>query len=1132
MYRRLLLALLLTGCVVEPDDAHIDNDGDGLAAEDGDCDDEDASVGLATTAYADADGDGYGNPNAYDESCQHPSSYVDNMDDCDDGDADIHPDAAEVCDGEDNDCDGTADEDDAIDASTWYPDRDLDGYGGENEPSAACVVPSGYVSDGTDCDDGDPNISPDAAERCNETDDDCDEVVDEDLSYDWYLDEDGDGYGNSQTNLGDCDPPETYVADDSDCDDSDDTIHPDAPEVCDEVDNDCDGLTDDDDDSLDTKGLYTWYADADSDGFGDENVTEQSCALPSGYVADDSDCDDTSDEIRPDASEVCDDVDNDCDDTIDEDDAADAGTWYYDEDGDGYGNEDYSSISCDQPSGYVDNGEDCDDTSGTTHPGAAENDSSVYCMADADGDGYGDSDPDSAEYTGTDCDDTDSDISPNASEYCDEVDNDCDSDIDEDDADDALTWYRDDDGDGHGDDSESQLSCDQPSGFAANQTDCNDSDSDINPDSIEVCDEVDNDCNGQADDDDSGLDATSAETWYADSDGDGFGDEDTSTLSCEQPTGYVVDSTDCDDERANINTDADELCDGVDNDCDGATDEDSAFDASTWYADDDRDGYGDENNTTVSCDQPTGYVSNTEDCDDTSVAINIDATEVCDTVDNDCDGEIDEDDAMDVATWYMDGDSDGFGDADVSDIDCDQPSGYVADDTDCDDADDGQYPGADEICNDEDDDCDGDIDDDDNSVDSTTQTTWYADADGDGFGDVVRTMLLCDVPSDYVSNSTDCDDTDGTINTGASEVCDEVDNDCDGLTDDEDDSLDSSSGSTFYADSDGDGYGDPDISIETCAPPSNYVDISSDCDDDSDEVNPGTLEVCDSIDNDCDGDTDESDASDAPTWYADSDGDGYGDSDTSTAACEQPTDYVDDSTDCDDSDVTVNPEAVEVVGDSVDEDCDDLVVLVDEPFNGGEDGDNFMASNSSIYTCYGESCNSTYADCPSATGPEEEGVCGYFSNLHAEWGQPNTLLESNNFTLDFWLYDGDVNAGNYMGVAIASSSETLYFGPNGTCNSEDCGFGMTRGSDTDDLDGLVQTSRTNAWYNYIVSVSYSGSVTDVSLTVYDANGTIVGNSVSYNTAFPSKYGALSAFTKWFIEGETATFYLDEVYLYY
>ena len=145
-----------------------------------------------------------------------------------------------------------------------------------------------------------------------------------------------------------------------------------------------------------------------------------------------------------------------------------------------------------------------------------------------------------------------------------------------------------------------------------------------------------------------------ASTWYADGDSDLFGDAGTSVAACDQPDGYVADATDCDDSNALANPTETEVCDGFDDDCDGVADGEDSADASTWYADTDGDGYGDAAVEVIACEAPTGYVADATDCDDEDDGANPGAAEVCDGVDDDCDGDVDEPDAEDAATWYAD----------------------------------------------------------------------------------------------------------------------------------------------------------------------------------------------------------------------------------------------------------------------------------------------------------------------------------------------------------------------------------------------------------------------------------------------------------------------------------------------
>lgn len=194
------------------------------------------------------------------------------------------------------------------------------------------------------------------------------------------------------------------------------------------------------------------------------------------------------------------------------------------------------------------------------------------------------------------------------------------------------------------------------------------------------------------------------------------------------------------------------------------------------------------------------------------------------------------------------------------------------------------------------------------------ESAFYRDVDGDGYGDLAEMVYDCAAPSGYVSDATDCDDDEPAANPAAVEICDEIDNDCDG-------GVDEDVQSTWYADSDGDGFGDDAIAVEDCTPPAGYVEEGSDCDDLQAAANPDATEICDELDNDCDGAVDEDIQS---TWYPDLDSDGFGGIANAVDACEQPSGYVADNTDCDDSAATTYPDADDPPGDGVDANCDGI----------------------------------------------------------------------------------------------------------------------------------------------------------------------------------------------------------------
>lgn len=215
---------------------------------------------------------------------------------------------------------------------------------------------------------------------------------------------------------------------------------------------------------------------------------------------------------------------------------------------------------------------------------------------------------------------------------------------------------------------------------------------------------------------DAGVDCET-ETFYPDVDQDGFGDDSGATEACAAPDNYVSVGGDCNDDSAESYPGAEEVCDGLDNDCDGLVDSaDPDVDVTAerdYYRDADDDGFGNIADTQSSCDQPAGYVANSDDCNDSRADVSPTSPEVCDGVDNDCDLQVDQNDSdLDTSTaiaQYRDQDADGFGAGAVEYL-CSQAFGYSTLNTDCDDGDGSSYPGATELCDGADNDCNGSID--------------------------------------------------------------------------------------------------------------------------------------------------------------------------------------------------------------------------------------------------------------------------------------------------------------------------------------------------------------------------------------------------------------------------------------
>jgi hypothetical protein len=321
------------------------------------------------------------------------------------------------------------------------------------------------------------------------------------------------------------------------------------------------------------------------------------------------------------------------------------------------------------------------------------------------------------------------------------------------------------------------------------------------------------------------------------------------------------------------------------------------------WVDADGDGYGSEEPVGWVCTLEAGMIDNRADCDDASEAVHPSAEEACDALDNDCNGRVDEGNAF--VPWYPDDDGDGYGVTLDAVLACVSPGdGYVRTGDDCDDAFDNVNPLAIEVCDAGlDNDCDGLADDDDPGVDPTTQVRWYFDGDGDLFGDDELFQDFCNPPTGVpaVDQGGDCDDARPSINPDRTEVCNERDDDCDGLEDDADPSIDPTTQNTYYADVDGDGFGNPLAAALACEPtPGIGVDNDNDCDD----TNPAANVVQD--------------------WFVDTDGDGAGDGPSVTTSCLDPGGGLvpeRNGVDCEPFDPQIYPDARDICGDGVDQNC-------------------------------------------------------------------------------------------------------------------------------------------------------------------------------------------------------------------
>ena len=371
-------------------------------------------------------------------------------------------------------------------------------------------------------------------------------------------------------------------------------------------------------------------------------------------------------------------------------------------------------------------------------------------------------------------------------------------------------------------------------------------------------------------------DLLKCQNFSTDTDGDGYG---TTPFKCMCVAAGVIKVTkpgDCVDTNASVNPGSTEICNAVDDNCNGTTDE---------GCDDDKDGFCDANMTYVAPPTPPVCPQGPGDTDDTDPKINPAGSEICDGKDNDSNGKIDE---------GCDDDKDGYCDAGMFTVGT--PAVCPKGGGDCADTVKAINPGAKEDCTtDVDDNCNGSN----NDLGAAECTPFFFDADGDKWGTTSSKCFCVPVGQYAAVNPGDCNDDNAAINPAAAEKCDNVDNNCDAVIDEK-------------CDADGDGYCAAGAVV--VGSPKVCPSGADDCDDSDPTVNPSQAEVCgNGKDDNCNGSQNDVGAIGCTNFYADSDGDTFG-LDTSKKCLCVPQGAFSSTTggDCNDADKAINPGATEI----------------------------------------------------------------------------------------------------------------------------------------------------------------------------------------------------------------------------